>query len=65
LNPNVIGLSILEFDKNNSEEFKVLHKEVISTFELNQTSVCSNKRKYELIKICYHIDKCGNAQEFV
>ena len=57
LNPNAIGLSILEFDKNNSEKFKVLHKEVISTFELNKTSVSSNKRKYELIKICYHIDK--------
>ena len=57
LNPNAIGLSILEFNKNNSEKFTVLHKEVISTFELNKTSVSNNKRKYELIKICYHIDK--------
>ena len=57
LNPNTIGLSILEFDKNNSEKFTVLYKEVISTFELNKTLVGSNKRKYELIKICYHIDK--------
>ena len=57
LNPNAIGLSILEFNKNNSEEFKVLHKEVISTYELNKTSVSNNKRKYELIEICYHIDK--------
>lgn len=32
LNPNTIGLSILEFDNNNSEKFNVLHKEVISTF---------------------------------
>ena len=57
LNPNAIGLSILEFDKNNSENFNVLYKEVISTFELNKTTVSNNKRKYELIKICYHIDK--------
>ena len=57
LNPNTIGLSILEFDKNDTEKFNVLYKEVISTYELNKTSVSSNKRKYELIKICYHIDK--------
>ena len=57
LNPNAIGLSILEFDNNNSEKFNVLHKEVISTFELNKTAVSNNKRKYELIKVCYHIDK--------
>ena len=57
LNPNAIGLSILEFNENNSEKFNVLYKEVISTYELNKTSVSSNKRNYELIKICYHIDK--------
>ena len=57
LNPNAIGLSILEFDNNNSEFFKILHKEVISTFELNKKNISNNKRKYELIKICYHIDK--------
>ena len=57
LNPNAIGLSILEFDKNNSEIFKIIHKEVISTYELNKTLVSSNKRKFELIEICYHIDK--------
>lgn len=57
LNPNTMGLSILEFDKNNSEKFKILHKEVITTFELNKTLVSNNKRKYELIKICYHVDK--------
>ena len=56
LNPNVIGLSILEFDKDNSEKFTVLHKEVISTYKLNKKSISNNKRKYELIKICYHID---------
>ena len=57
LNPNAIGLSILEFDNNNSEFFKILHKEVISTYELNKKNISNNKRKYELIKICYHIDK--------
>ena len=57
LNPNAIGLSILEFDKNNSEKFNVLYKEVISTYELNKKNISNNKRKYELIKICYHIDK--------
>ena len=57
LNPNAIGLSILEFNENNSEKFNVLYKEVISIYELNKTSVSNNKRKYELIKICYHIDK--------
>ena len=57
LNPNTIGLSILEFNKNNSEDFKILYKEVISTYELNKTLVSSNKRKFELIEICYHIDK--------
>ena len=57
LNPNVIGLSILEFNKDNTEKFNVLYKEVISTFELNKKSISNNKRKYELIKICYHIDK--------
>ena len=57
LNPNAIGLSILEFDKNNSESFKVLHKEVIDTYKLNRKTISNNKRKFELIEICYHIDK--------
>ena len=57
LNPNAIGLSILEFNKGNLEEFKVLYKEAISTYELNKKNISNNKRKYELIKICYHIDK--------
>ena len=57
LNPNAIGFSILEFDKNNSESFKVLHKEIISTYNLNKKTISNNKRKFELIKICYHIDK--------
>jgi len=36
LNPNYIGLSILEFDKNN--EFKILHKQVFDFTKLNQKS---------------------------
>ena len=57
LNPNTIGLSILEFNKNNSEDFKILYKEVIYTHDLNEKTVSNNKRKFELIEICYHIDK--------
>lgn len=57
LNPNTIGLSVLEFNRNNSEDFKVLYKEVISLYELTKKEITSNKRKYELIKVCYHIDK--------
>ena len=57
LNPNAIGISILDFNEKNSEDFKVLHKEVISTYELNRKNISSNKRKFELIEICYHIDK--------
>ena len=60
LNPNAIGISILEFDKNDSENFEVLHKEVISTYKLNDKTIKSNKRKYELVKICYNIDKLVN-----
>ena len=63
LNPNVIGLSILEFDKNNSEVFKVLHKDVISTYDLNKKNISNNKRKFELIEICYHIDKLLKTQK--
>src|SRR5574344_2283278 len=63
LNPNAIGLSIIEFNSN--DEFKILYKEVISTFNLNDKKISSNKRKFELIEICYQISnlinvwKCG------
>lgn len=60
LNPNAIGLSILEFDKNDSENFKILHKEVISLYHLTKKEIKSNKRKYELVKICHYIDKLVN-----
>ena len=68
LNPNYIGLSILEFNKN--DEFKVLHKQVFDLNNLNVTSKKSssdskskyltNKRKFELIQVCYEINKLIN-----
>ena len=63
LNPNYIGLSILEFDKN--DNFKVLHKQVFDFTELNKKSGKSssdsssiylkNKSKFEKIQVCYDI----------
>ena len=68
LNPNYIGLSILEFNKN--DEFKVVHKQVFDLSNLNITSKKSsndskskyltNKRKFELIQVCYKINKLMN-----
>ena len=68
LNPNYIGLSILEFNKH--DEFKVLHKQVFDLSNLNVTSKKSssdrtskyltNKRKFELIQVCYEINKLMN-----
>ena len=59
LNPNAFGVSIIEFNSN--DEFKVLYKEVISTFNLNDKKVSSNKRKFELIEICHHISNLMNV----
>jgi len=66
LNPNAIGISIIEFNRRN--KFRIIHKEVIDTYELNRKNgkPCfgnqyqNNKRKHELIEICYHIDKLVN-----
>jgi IS605 OrfB family transposase len=68
LNPNYIGLSVLEFNKN--DEFKVIHKQVFDLNNLNVTSKKSssdskskyltNKRKFELIQVCYEINKLMN-----
>ena len=65
LNPNYIGLSVLEFDKN--DEFKVLYKQVFDFTELNKKSGKSssdssskylkNKSKFEKIQVCYDIIK--------
>lgn len=68
LNPNYIGLSILEFNKH--DEFKVIHKQVFDLSALNVTSKKSskdksskylnNKRKFELIQVCYEINSLMN-----
>ena len=68
LNPNYIGLSVLEFSKN--DEFKVIHKQVFDLSNLNITSKKSssdrtskyltNKRKFELIQVCYEINSLMN-----
>lgn len=68
LNPNYIGLSILEFNKH--DEFKVLYKQVFDLSALNVTSkkpsedksskYLTNKRKFELIQVCYEINKLMN-----
>lgn len=65
LNPNYIGLSILEFNKN--DEFKILYKQVFDFTKLNQksgksssdssTKYLKNKSKYEKIQVCYDIIK--------
>ena len=58
LNPNYIGLSILEFDSK--DEFKIIHKRVFDLSELNENN-STNKIKFELqqidneiLKLCKH-----------
>ena len=68
LNPNYVGLSVLEFNKK--DEFKIIHKQVFDLSALNITSKKSssdrtskyltNKRKFELIQTCYEINKLMN-----
>lgn len=65
MNPNYVGLSVIEFDKN--DEFKVLHKRV---FDLSKLTISSgkastdsssryitNKLKHETIAIAHEISK--------
>lgn len=69
LNPNYIGLSVLEF--NSRDEFKVLHKQVFDLSALNVTSKKSssdkaskylnNKREFELIQICHKLSNLMNV----
>ena len=54
LNPNYIGLSVIEFDKENN--FKVLHKQVFELKGLTDKTASKNKRHYELIKVCHTIN---------
>lgn len=58
LNPNYIGLSVIEFDKEDS--FKVLHKQVFDLKELTDKNISKYKRQYELIKICHTISNLIN-----
>ena len=65
MNPNYIGMSVIEFDKN--DEFKVMHKQV---FDLSQLTISSgksstdssskyitNKLRHETIAIAHEISK--------
>lgn len=69
MNPNFIGLSVIEFDKH--DEFKVLHKQV---FDLSRLTISSrkasidckskyitNKLKHETIAIAHEISKLVNV----
>lgn len=69
MNPNYIGLSILEFDKNSN--FKVLHKQIYDLTCLtksseksskdNKSKYLTNKLRYETIAIAHEIDKLVNV----
>ena len=54
LNPNYIGLSVIEFNKEN--DFKVLYKQVFELKSLTDKKVSKDKRHYEIIKICHIIN---------
>ena len=54
LNPNYVGLSVIEFDKDNN--FKVLYKQVFDLKLLTEKTTSNNKRHYEIIKICHTIN---------
>ena len=56
LNPDYFGISVIEFNKDDS--FKVIHKEVIDISSLNEQS--TNKVKFELQQINNKIIKLCN-----
>ena len=58
MNPNYIGLSVIEFDKEN--KFKVLYKQVFDLKKLTDKNASKNKRQYEIIKICHTINNLIN-----
>lgn len=58
LNPNYIGLSVIEFDKE--DNFKVLYKQVFDLKRLTDKNTSNNKRQYEIIKICHTISNLIN-----
>ena len=65
MNPNYIGMSVIEFDKN--DEFKVLHKQVFDLSKLtissgkasadSKSKYITNKLKHETIAIAHEISK--------
>lgn len=69
MNPNYIGLSIIEFDKN--DEFTVLHKQVFDLSKLtissgkestdSKSKYLTNKLKHETIDIAYEISKLADV----
>lgn len=69
MNPNYIGLSVIEFDKN--DEFSVLHKQVFDLSKLtissgkastdNSSKYITNKLKHETIAIAHEISKLVNV----
>ena len=54
LNPNYIGLSVIEFNKE--DNFNVLYKQVFELKGLTDKKVSKDKRHYEIIKICHTIN---------
>ena len=58
INPNYIGLSVIEFDKE--DNFKILYKQVFDLKELTDKNASNNKRQYEIIKICHTINNLIN-----
>ena len=58
MNPNYIGLSVIEFDKE--DDFKILHKQVFDLKKLTNVNTSNNKRQYEIIKICHTINNLIN-----
>ena len=65
MNPNYIGVSVIEFDKN--DKFKVFHKEVFDLTRLtkpsgessqhNKSKYYTNKLKHETLAIAHKINK--------
>lgn len=58
MNPNYIGLSVIEFDKE--DKFKILHKQVFDLKRLTDKNISKNKRQYEILKICHTISDLMN-----
>ena len=58
MNPNYIGLSVIEFNKE--DDFKILYKQVFDLKKLTDKNISTNKRQYEIIKICHTINNLVN-----